>query len=126
MNKAPTKKMSVEAISENHTFMASLVDSQDIRLTAGQPQKMITHVNKIKLPVGGEKKLCLPTKDGMTSHDLTRQSVSPHIPAVNSTHMDSPFLSPGLPGAMDKDTAFQPSLPQLSACCRHVHFPKGA
>ncbi|MPC24575.1 hypothetical protein E2C01_017660 [Portunus trituberculatus] len=74
MNKAPTKKKSAEAISEEHTFTAFPVDSQDVCLAAGQPRETIIHV-KIKLPVGGAEKLCLPAAtDHMASLDLTKGS----------------------------------------------------
>ncbi|MPC82304.1 hypothetical protein E2C01_076962 [Portunus trituberculatus] len=46
MNKAPTKKKRVEAISEEHTFTASPVDSQDACPVAGQPRETIIHVKK--------------------------------------------------------------------------------
>ncbi|MPC73652.1 hypothetical protein E2C01_067988 [Portunus trituberculatus] len=81
MNKAPTKKRSAEALSEEHTFMASPVDSQDTCLAAGQPRETIIHVNKVKLPVGGVEKLCLPAAaDYMASPDLTRPRVKPRTP----------------------------------------------
>ncbi|MPC35739.1 hypothetical protein E2C01_029173 [Portunus trituberculatus] len=43
MNKALAKKRSVEAISEEHTFTASPVDSKDVCLAAGQPRETVAH-----------------------------------------------------------------------------------
>ncbi|MPC18263.1 hypothetical protein E2C01_011141 [Portunus trituberculatus] len=112
MNKAPGKKRSVEAISEEHSFTASSGYSQDICLVTGQPRETIIHVKKVKLPVGGTEKLCLPTAaDRMASLDLTRQRVNPHTPAAGFTPTDSTSLSPGLQGVMDTDATFCASLP---------------
>ncbi|MPC40908.1 hypothetical protein E2C01_034482 [Portunus trituberculatus] len=118
MNKAPTKKRSAEALSEEHTYTASPVDSQDACLLAGQPRETIIHVKRVKLPVGGAEKLCLPAAaDHMASPDLTRQRVNPRTPAAASASMDSPPLSPGLQDVMDT--------PQPGASCHRVRFPEG-
>ncbi|MPC45967.1 hypothetical protein E2C01_039673 [Portunus trituberculatus] len=68
-----------------------------MHLKSGQPRETIIHVKKIKLPVGGVEKLCLPAAtDRMASPDLTRQRINPHTPDAASAPMDSPPLSPGL------------------------------
>ncbi|MPC76040.1 hypothetical protein E2C01_070441 [Portunus trituberculatus] len=126
MNKAPTKKRSAEVLSEEHTFTASPVDSQDAYLLAGQPRETIIHVKRIKIPVGGAEKLCLPaTADHMAFPDLTRQRINPRTPAAASASMDSPPLSPGLQDDMDTDAASRASSPQLGASCHCVRFPEG-
>ncbi|MPC96113.1 hypothetical protein E2C01_091352 [Portunus trituberculatus] len=126
MNKAPTKKRSAEVLFEEHTFTASHVDSQDACLLAGQPRETIIHVKRVKLPVGGAEKLCLPTAaDCMASPDLTRQRVNPRTPAVASASMDSPPLSPGLQDVMDTDAASRAFPPQLGASHRRMRFPEG-
>ncbi|MPC74495.1 hypothetical protein E2C01_068855 [Portunus trituberculatus] len=126
MNKAPTKKRSAEAISEEHTFTASPVDSQDACLAAGQPRETIIHVKKVKLPAGGAEKLRLPAAaDCMASPDLTRQKVNPRTPAAVSAPTDSPSLSPGLQNAMDTDAASRASLSQPDASHPHVSFSEG-
>ncbi|MPC79069.1 hypothetical protein E2C01_073581 [Portunus trituberculatus] len=126
MNKAPAKKRSAEAVSEEQTFTASSVDSQDICLAAGQPRETIIHVKKVKLPVGGAKKLCLSAvTDHMASLDLTRQTVNLHTPAADSAPTNLPSLSPGLQDAVITDAASRASLPQPDASCHRETFPEG-
>ncbi|MPC72675.1 hypothetical protein E2C01_066987 [Portunus trituberculatus] len=106
MNKAPTKKRSADVLSEEHTFTASPVNSQNTCLLAGQPRETIIHVKRVKLPVGGAEKLCLPTAaDRMASPDLTRERVNPRTLAAASASIDSSPLSPGLQDVMDTDAA---------------------